>query len=253
MKKIGKITWIVVKSLLIYLVLWGVTTTVIQNVIKIIKVENFKSQAIYDEKNSTSTVKYYVVKGNDDIPSYELNGTLVYPGYEADILTSPNATLIGPITSNLVSFFVGGHAAICMNDYNDFQIKSDIYKSVESTGLGSYGKYADLFSKSYWIFNNPFNEVIGLRAKLTESQRKEVMSLAASYVGDPYNYSFLFDTTNKSYCSDLVSKVFEKVNVNLNKNSFVTTVYDIINSSDVYISYYQYYDNNGVKYIYYLG
>ena len=46
---------------------------------------------------------------------------------------------------------------------------------------------------------------------MTDREKTEVLSYAQTIVGDPYNYSFLFDTTNKSYCSDLVSKSFKKI------------------------------------------
>ena len=113
MKKIRKIAWFIVKSLLIFVALYIATTTIVQNVIKIVKVENFKAKAIYNSELSTKNEKFYVVKSEEEIPAFEMNGTLVYPGYTADIVTSINASVLGPITSNTVSFFVGGHAAIC--------------------------------------------------------------------------------------------------------------------------------------------
>ena len=94
--------------------------------------------------------------------------------------------------------------------------------------------------------------MIGLRVNLSESEIKEVVSNAISLVGDDYNYSFLFDTDKKSYCSDIVTKAFSHVNVNLNKDSFATTIYDLIVADKTYISYYSYYEGNVLN-VYYLG
>ena len=61
----------------------------------------------------------------------------------------------------------------------------------------------------------------------------------------------MLDTVNKSYCTDVISKSYRKVGINLNKDGFITTNLDILCSGDLYISYYHYYKDD-VKYIYYL-
>ena len=58
---------------------------------------------------------------------------------------------------------------------------------------------------------------------------------------------------NAKYCSDLISSGFSYIGRNLNRDSSTTSIYDLIVSPETYISYYHYFDGNGVKHVYYLG
>lgn len=253
MKKILKIFLILFRSLLIFIVIGALSTACVKNTQKIILVENFKSKGVYQEELSSKKIKYYKIESDEVLPAFIKYGNDALPGAPGDILVSTQATLINPFISGFVSFFAGGHAAICGKSYQDFDILLNEYKSIEATGLEEGENPATIFDKDYWMEDDPFTEIIGLRVKMTDEQIDEVISLASSIVGDPYNFSFLFDTTNKSYCSDLVSKVYSYVGADLNKDDFSTSIYDLIVSDDTYISYYHYYDNDGIKHIYYLG
>ena len=163
-----------------------------------------------------------------------------------------NNGFINTIVKSIISFYAGGHASLVIDEFRSFDCgyASSMYQ-VESTGIGSGTAPAILSDRS--IEWQDRKEVIGFRAKLTAEERIELISMATSFVDDPYNYSFIFDIDNTSYCSDLVAKCFKKVGVELNKDSFATTIYDIITSSDVYISYYHFIDDKGIKHIYYLA
>lgn len=252
MRKIVRYLLIILKSFLIFVALGAVSTATVKNFQKIMIVDEFKSKAIFEEEKSTDLVKFYRIDANEELDSYTVVGNKIIPGVEGDILVSTQATLINPLISGLVSFFAGGHAAICTNKYYDHDIYLDTDLSIESTGLNSGDNPTSIFYRDYWENDEVFKEVIGLRVKMTEKERKEIISLSSSIIGDPYNFSFLFDTVNKSYCSDLVSKVFEYIGVDLNKDDFTTSIYDLIVSNETYISYYHYFDNKGIKYIYYL-
>ena len=253
MKRILKITLKILGSFLLFLVIWGLTITTTKNIHKVILVEEFKSRATYQEDISDDYVKYYRIESNETKKAFTTDGSFVYPGTRYDILVSCQASLFNPLVSGVVSFFAGGHAAFVNSTYRDFQndsITADI-TSIEATGLSAGDNVAQLFSNDYWGIVDPFTEVIGLRVKMTESQRREVQSICASYLGDPYNYSFIFNTVNSSYCSDIISKSFREIGINLNKDGFATTIYDLICSGDCYISYYHVIKDD-VKYIYYL-
>ena len=124
---------------------------------------------------------------------------------------------------------------------------------LESTGFGSQTD-SFIFDKNYWYEDSvtPFTEVIALRVKTTEEDRKRVLAKAMAMMGEPYNYSFIFNTKEKSYCTDIVCKVYSELGINLNKDRLTTSVYDLLISSDTYISYYYYKDSNGIKHFYYL-
>lgn len=251
MRKILKIVLFILKSILIFIIVGAVSTATVKNFQKIMIVDEFKSRGIFEEEKSTDQIKFYRIPSNEERDSYTVVGNKIIPGVEGDILVSTQATLINPFISSFVSFFAGGHAAICTDKYYDQDIYLDNDLSIESTGLNEGDNPTTVFYRDYWTNDKPFTEVIGLRVKMTERERKEIISLASSIIGDPYNFSFLFDTVNKSYCSDLVSKVFAYIGVDLNKDNFTTSIYDLIVSNETYISYYHYFDN-GIKYIYYL-
>lgn len=253
MRKILKLSLLIIKSILIFIVIGATSTAVVKNIYKIVLVEQFKAKGVYQEELSTSSVKFYKIESEESTPAFLRSGNNILPGGPGDIIVSTQATLINPFVSGFVSFFAGGHAAICMDEYVDFDISVQKENSVEATGLEEGENLSEVFHRGYWAESDPFTEVIGLRVSMTESERREVISLAASMLGDPYNYSFIFNTTNKTYCSDLVSKVYSHIGVNLNKDDFTTSIYDLIVSSESYISYYHYYDSDGVKHIYYLG
>ena len=101
----------------------------------------------------------------------------------------------------------------------------------------------------FWLQNRNKSVIIFANfVRLRERELKQPLSLKRGRI----NYSFIFDTKNKSYCTDLVGKAYSEIGVNLNKDKLTTSVYDLLISSDTYISYYYCKDGNGVKHIYYL-
>lgn len=256
MKKFIKIPLIVLRSILIFIVVWGVSNAFVKNIHQSILVSNFKSKGVYQEDISTSSTKFYKVESKEEKKAFTDNGGIVYPGTSTDILVTTQVILTNnPMINSTVSFFVGGHAAFVNPSYGDYQLGSlkGNQSTIEATGLDEGKNYSAAFDpEDTWVEDNLYTEVIGLRVKLSDEKRREVTSLCSSLIGDEYNYSFVFDTVNKSYCSDLISKAYNKVGINLNKDGFVTTIYDLICSGDCYISYYHVIKND-VKYIYYLG
>lgn len=249
MKKIIKIILICIETAVLFVVVGALSTAITKTIYSDILIEQFKKNAVLDEIESTPMVKIYKVPSQEERECAQHNGTEYYPGNEGDILITLKSELEIPFIHDFISFFAGGHAALVLGDYTDVYSVSEM-NTVESSGLNDDLNLADSTSKVYWTqYKHP---IIGLRVKMTEEERKKVISRGMALIGDPYNYSFLFDTKNKAYCSDLVNKAFDSIGVNLNKDGFTTSVYDLLVSSETYISYYQYTDNSGVKHIYYL-
>ncbi len=245
--------FLILKNLIIFVVLGAVITACVQNTEKIVYVEQFKQKGVFQEEISTDNIKYYLVESDEEKQAFIPTSTNAYPGVSGDILVSTQATLVNPFISDFISFFAGGHAAFCLEDYHDFETSADRYSSAEATGLNPGENPSEILDRFYWLDTESFTEVIGLRVKMTEEEKKLVLSDIISQVGDNYNFSFIFDTVNKKYCTDIVANSFKKIGKNLNKDEFATSVYDLIVSSDTYISYYHYFDENHVKHIYYLG
>ncbi|MCM1130607.1 MAG: hypothetical protein NC310_01470 [Roseburia sp.] len=250
MKNIIKMILIGIETAVLFVVVGGLTSAITKTIYSNILIENFKSKAIFDEEASSDMLKVYVVPSNEERPTIEKVGKDYYPGNTGDILITLQSELTIPFIHEFVSFFAGGHAALVLGDYEDLLDKTTSMNTVESSGLNDDLNLADTYSKTYFAdYQHP---VIGLRVSLSLEERVKVLTRGLSLAGDPYNYSFLFDTDNKSYCSDLVAKAFNSVGVNLNKDGFTTSIYDLLISGETYMTYYRYFDNDGVEYVYYL-
>ncbi len=250
MKKIIRMIGIGIETALLFIVIGGITSGVSKYVYSDILIENFKKRGVFDETSSSYLKRIYVIESNETRPTVFKEGIDYYPGDTADILITLKSELDIPFVHDFISFFAGGHAAIVLGDYTDAIDMVSNKNTVESSGLNEDFNLADTYTKEYW-HDYPY-PVIGLRVDLTEEQRNLVVAKTMAMVFEPYNFSFLFDTKNKSYCSDLVSKIYSSIGINLNKDGFTTSIYDLLISDQTYISYYRYFDSNGIEYIYYL-
>ncbi len=239
---------------MLFIVVGALTTAITKNIYANILIEQFKGSAQFEEERSTPTKKFYrVPKEEDELEAFEEINDVVWPGKTGDILISLRSELTIPFVGDFVSFFAGGHAAFVLGDYRDKECNLSEHRTLESSGLTENNNQANIYDKKYWTTATPYQACIGVRVKLTEAERHLVLAEAMGLWKDPYNYTFIFNTNNSSYCSDLINKAYNKVGVNLNKDGFTTSIYDIVVSGETYIFYYHYFDNNGVQHVYYLG
>ena len=252
MKKIIKYGLFAISSILIFIILLFVTDTVIDHILYSSKINDFKAKCTLVKE--TADVKYYSYKKEGDVPGYYSTGSTVYPGNYGDVIVSPDATLVNEFISGFVSYFAGGHAAYVTKEFSDYSVHFTNFDSVEATGMNEGLNPSQIANRAYWINDRTFKETIGLRMNgITDEQKDELMSIISGELGDYYNFSFgLFESKSKSYCSDLISKAYNRIGYDLNKDKFFTTIYDLVVSPDCYISYYHYFDSDGVKYVYYI-
>ena len=253
MRKIIKIVLKICRFILLFILVTGITTAIGKNIYSEILINQFKSKGVYQSELSTDTIKVYHIESEEDRPTIIIKNEQITPGNTGDILISLDLKLENDLVGAVVSFFAGGHAGLVLGDYTDKQGSADDNFLLESTGFGSQTD-SFIFDKNYWYEDSvtPFTEVIALRVKTTEEDRKRVLAKAMAMMGEPYNYSFIFNTKEKSYCTDIICKVYSELGINLNKDRLTTSVYDLLISSDTYISYYYYKDSNGIKHFYYL-
>ncbi|MCR5350404.1 MAG: hypothetical protein K6E20_05410 [Acholeplasmatales bacterium] len=252
MKNVLKWCLRIVLSILIFAVFSFGIESIVENSIRFTRVKNFTKKGVYQEDISTEDIKYYKVDLDLDKPGYTKTGNTMYPGYPGDILVTPLTYLDNDVLEQLMSFFVGGHAGICLGNYEDYLIETDDENSMETSGLRSADDYCQDFGKDVWNMPDAYETVLAFRPKnMDEEKRDKILSTAISHYGDPYNYNFTFDTKNKSYCSDLIYKVYKEVGCNLNKDGYWTTVHDLMVSNEVILTYYHYFDKNGVMHVYY--
>lgn len=253
MKKLIKCLIICLESVLIFIIVGAFTTAVSKQIYSSILIENFKKNGVYSEKDSAPNIKVFRIESDEELEAFQRIGNVYYPGATGDILLSLKSEINIPIANEIISFFAGGHAALVLGDYQDALDVSTNLNTLECSGIGEDNNLAKLYTKSYWYGTHPYKEVIGVRVKTTQQQRNRVVSEAMALIGDQYNYTFITNTEKKSYCTDIICKAYEKIGINLNKDSFTTSVYDLLVTGETYISYYHYIDTAGIKYIYYLA
>lgn len=251
MKRFFRYLGIFLRSILIFLVLWAFTVASVKNIESTIKIEQFKSKGVYQEDISSSFIKYYKVEGNEEKKAFQKINNVILPGSPGDIICSLHSSIKIPFIGDIITSYAGGHASLITERYYDYFNSSNETTIIESPGIDDYPSPSRIYPINYWTTNQLFPDAIVLRVNMTEKEQKEVLSFAQTMLGDPYNYSFLFNTRNSKYCSDLIVKSFEKINKNLNKDSFAVPIHDLVISDETYIVYYHYFEND-VKYIYYM-
>ena len=231
-----KIKFHLVRYILIFLLAFFMINGVVENIIIKTKISNFKSQTTLVDVDVENGIKYYCVSRETSNTSLTKIDDKYYIGSEGDILikqASPYPEI--PVFHQLVTFFMGGHAAYVVDGKTTIEIN---------------GKTKDNKVRVY--DNNWFNykECIGVRLKNKEII-SDVTENIESKIGSSYNYSFVFD--NGYYCTDLMSKsVYEVSKKDKINDMMVTTANDIITSKNVEICYYHYTDTNGIKHVYYV-
>ena len=253
MKKYIKIPFLFLRFLLFLILVIGVTAAITKNIYADILINNFKKQAVYQPDLSTETVKIYHVDVDLERESCTMHDDILTPGNATDIIISLDLKIDSDVLGAIVSFFAGGHAGIVLDDYVDSKGSASTNFTLESTGFGE-DTDAFVFNKNFWYLDEacPYDEIIGLRVDTTEHERHQIVAKAMALVGEPYNYTFFFNTKNTSYCTDIIGKAFKEAGVNLNKDGLTTSVYDLLISNKTYISYYCKIDSDGIKHIYYL-
>lgn len=224
----------------------------VENIYISIELQEFVNKGVYQKDISSSKTKYYKVSRetwmSDEDVIINNKGRVTY-GNSGDIVCSLDSYAGNyQITNDLVGFFFGGHAgSVCFTDnykgvsYNNtYFLESHFNDGVVKT----YG--------GYWTYDYQRDQIIVLRVKASDEKKKEAFHNMCDCVGSDYNRKFIFDTKNKYYCTDLISRAWEKVGIELNYDGFYCSVQDLICSDKTYISMYKVY-RDGVAYIYYLG
>lgn len=224
----------------------------IKNIMTSIQIKNFKDSCTLDEINSTSSAEYYTVSRETQPGMYNNNGYIL-PGSSCDIMINLTSSFDFPIVHEIASFTIGGHAALAAFDYSDSFYDITNKDDIE-TAYNEEQKETFVDTKEYWnnlLYTDSF---IVLRVDLTEYQKRVVFNEAVSMLGDPYNLSFFFNTKESHYCTDLITKAFNSVGINLNSDGFLTTTYDLITSKYTQIVGYKEYDKvNEISRYYYVN
>lgn len=205
-------------------------------------------------------------------------------GQTGDIIVTQQSPFPNvPVIHQWITYYFGGHASLVSDD-------NTLY---EATGIGSANIFEVMLfpgnqshnfdvsvtrSNNYWLNTNrrsesnpafPYygtfnrNEFLSLRVKnINQDQREGAVAYAKKLYEEEalYNYTFFLDVTYKYYCTDMISRAYQDVMVESNRqrgyaqvlnDRFITSVNDLINADETYITSYIYIQDNIVS-IYYL-
>jgi len=230
----------------------GITlNSIVENVYLSIEIEDFKNKGVYQEDVSDSHTKYYKVSRetwmSDESVFQEVDGRVTY-GNSGDIICTLDSYAGNlQITHDLVGFFFGGHcASVCYQEtYNNVSYNKNY--CIEA----HYNNGVQQSYSGYWTRENVRDQIIVLRVKASQEKKVEAFHNLCDCIGSDYNKNYIFNTKNNYYCSDLISRAWQDVGIDLNYDGFYCSIQDIICSDMTYISMYKVSKNN-VDYIYYL-
>lgn len=257
----------------------------------------FKSRAdeVYTEEKYDTTYHYYPIKR---IYDYELNDTRnvfyddskMYPGVKGDVLlTFKSPFPYIPILDPVISFWLGGHAALVSDNNqilqstgmtsNGFLDISTMFNVIMHRGYDEENVYRVSVQQAsnYWMIPHrtqshgeyPYygayyrDEILATRVKFEDPNKiQEEIDIAVNFAKDKvnrglYNYLFILDTQDKFYCSDLVTRSYlavndvNQTNYSLDDDGFIPSIQDMLISEDTYMTIYKETRADGIH-IYYL-
>ena len=197
------------------------------------KVNVHKVSPIY-EYEDISRPTFSEVKYNNYYTEY-------FIGSLADItLTSRNPLRLidYPMIRQTAGFFANnfyiGHATLNTTDNGDYYIES-----VGNTEVNGVVENISTWFETEVRAGDDTNRIIGLRVKeTTKEDREKIVAEARSKIGLEYNMNFFYKHPNKYYCTDLISRIYEKYGYDINYDGFFSIGNDMILSKNTYIIFY---------------
>lgn len=204
------------------------------------KIEEFVDRGeFYIEIGSTKYYKVSKAYEYEDTSRFVFNplSPKRYVGSTADFLsTTRNPLRAYPIIGLISRLAWAGHSALVTEE--------DGSKICEVVGNEDDPKdnYVRIVENEWISADTGSPHIIGLRVKgLTNEARETIVDYANTQALEKDKYNFLFPLTrsNKYYCTDLVSRSYNEVDINLNNDGFMTSGNDMILSKETYIIFFR--------------
>lgn len=165
------------------------------------------------------------------------------------------------ILNSAMTFLFGGHAG--MVGYND-NVPA-LYEAMGGSRTELYVYERDYINSKAMVdlYLPEKRSIVGYRVSASIEERQSAYDFVKGQVGKRYNFLFIFNLINKNislnrfYCTDLVTRSYDKennMNYNLDSNNPIyVSIYDLAANRDSYITFFKYIDSNNVIHIYYLS
>lgn len=173
---------------------------------------------------------------NNYLDTITISDNKIYLGNKSDIIvTNRNpfnrygGAFLTDVAEMVVHPLYSGHAAVNLS----------VNEIIECVGIGDGDSVR--IKENCWFddiidFGQEDETYVGLRFKNVSQEDKEKYTTELKKeVNKKYTYSYFIHTKNTYYCTDLVTRIAKKIDVNLNYDGFVSTGNDIIISDNTFI------------------
>ena len=247
---------------------WGIiflANGIIEKSVVRSEIDSFKERGTYDKTINIQGQKVDMYKVSplydyEDAETFVFDDSLTslyYIGSKTDIiLTNRNplrmyqTAIIRDIADICARNFFIGHATMNLTD-DGSEVIECVGNDVENNGVR--------IVEQVWVYTevrngNDAQTILGLRLKNIDKQTKDrICENLRELEGKEYNYLLPFYSKNKYYCTDLISRVLKKENININYDHFYTTGNDMIISNNTYLIFLCERIEEGYFKIYYLS
>ena len=210
------------------------------------ELETFKSRGELDKTIviQGQNVDIYKVKQKysyEDASTFVFDDSLTsnyYIGSMTDIiLTTRNplrmysTAIVRDVSEFVANLSFAGHGTINITSDGSYVMES-VGNEIENNGVR--------ITEQNWIYaevryGNDAQIIVGLRLKYIDIEKKnKICERLLELEGKEYNYLLPFYSKDKYYCTDLISRVLKKENIDVNYDGFYTTGNDIIISNSTY-------------------
>ncbi len=159
-------------------------------------------------------------KENANVIVYDLDDEIDFTFSQNDILLSRKSGHSNLLFRDIISFYVGGHAGLVIDESGEKTIEVYGYDGLDNTVH---------IEENDWI--NTAIEVIGLRTV-------EVELDYTLFIGQNYDWIPFFPNNNK-YCTELITATYKNTGLQLDYDRGIVTVNDMVLSKDVELFLYK--------------
>ena len=296
-RKIGRLILKFILLGLLFIICYFIGESTYENFKKNEVIEAFKSRAYETSEvvQYDTTYFYHKIKREYDYELNDPRNVFydqakMNPGVKGDVLLTFQAPFpYVPVIDQVLSAWLGGHAALVVENNRIIQstgltsnglldistmINVILHRGYDEENI--YGVSAQK-ANNYWM--TPYRseshaeypyygkyyrtEIMAIRTKFEDpldidSDIDQAVSFAQDKVNRGlYNYLFIFDTKDKFYCTDLVTRAYASINevngrsYSLDDDGFIPSIYDMLLSEDSYLTLYKETKADGIH-IYYL-
>ncbi len=169
-------------------------------------------------------------KEQANVVIYELDDEIDFTFKQNDILLSRKSGHPNLVIRDIISFYVGGHAGLVIDETGTKTIEVYGYEGLDNTVH---------IEENDWI--KTAIEVLGVRTE-------EVVLDYDQFIGQNYDWVPFFPNNNK-YCTELITATYNNTGLQLDYDYGIVTVNDMILSKDVELFLYKEIKDNKI-YIY---